>query len=352
MGNAIMSGHGGNIYDSGAPGDIIDFSSNINQYGPPEFALEAARDALAQMRRYPDTGQREVREAFSGWLGCAPEGMVFGNGASELISAAIEALRPRRVITADPAFADYAECALRHGVPAVGILTSPDDNFAFPMKEIEENFQEGALFVACQPNNPTGRAWTEGELRALIELTRSRGGWLMADECFLNLTFPKVFSCLPFAGGGVIVIRAITKDFSAPGLRVGYAVSDAETARRIRAALQPWPLNCAGEAFAIACAGNPEPFLGDSARKIASERARLMKGLKTLGYVPYPSSANFILAKSPFIPASKLYERLLGRRLLIRRCANFQGLDDSFFRIAVRGAGDNDELLCALSEIA
>ncbi|MDR0615693.1 MAG: hypothetical protein LBG29_02695 [Synergistaceae bacterium] len=59
-----------------------------------------------------------------------------------------------------------------------------------------------------------------------------------------------------------------------------------------------------------------------------------------------------ILAKSRFIPASKLYERLLARRLLIRRCANFRGLDDSFFKIAVRGAGDNDELLCALSEIA
>jgi threonine-phosphate decarboxylase len=346
-----MNRHGGNIYDSAAPGEIIDFSSNINQYGPPQSALEAASNALALARQYPDTNQRAVREAFSGWLGCAPEDMVFGNGASELISAIIDSLRPARVMTAEPAFVDYAECARRHGVPFVGISMSPYDNFAFPMREIEKNFSEGTLFIVCQPNNPTGRAWTEDELRGLIELARTRG-WLLADECFLNLTYPKAFSCIPFAGRGVIVVRAITKDFSAPGLRVGFALSDAETAGRIRAVLQPWPLNCVGEAFAIACAKEPEPFLYDSARKIASERARLIRGLKTLDYIPYLSAGNFILVRSRRVSVSELYERLFERRLLIRRCANFQGLDDSFFRIAVRDTLDNDALLCALSEIS
>ncbi|MDR1516290.1 MAG: aminotransferase class I/II-fold pyridoxal phosphate-dependent enzyme [Synergistaceae bacterium] len=345
-----MKGHGGNIYDFTRPDDIIDFSSNINQYGPPKHALEAAADALSLVRRYPDTNQREVREAFSGWLGRPPGEIVFAGGASDLFSAIMTALRPRRVMVIQPTFADYAICARRCDIPVVPVPTSPHDNFAFPMEEIEKNFMDGDLFIACQPNNPTGRAWTEAELRSVVGLAQSRGGWLLADECFLNLTYPKAFSCLPFMGG-VIVVRAITKDFSAPGLRVGFAISDAGTIKKIREALQPWPLNCVGEAFAVACASSPEPFLEESAQKIASERARLVRGLKTLGYRPYNSSVNFILAESRRVSANELYERLQAKRLLIRRCANFPGLDDSFFRIAVRLPEDNDALLCALADM-
>jgi threonine-phosphate decarboxylase len=343
-----VSVHGGNIYDFDSPGEMIDFSSNINPYGPPAHAIEAAKDAISLIRKYPDTSQRAVRTAFSVWLGVSPEEIVFGNGASELLSAAVEALRPRRVITTEPAFVDYTECARRHGVPAVGIPMSAAENFAFPLDGIEKIFSEGDLLIACQPNNPTGRAWTEEELRRLMETARLRSGWLLVDECFVNLTHPRAFSCVPYAGGGVIVLRAVTKDFSAPGLRIGFAISDAPTVGRLRGAMQPWPLNCVGEAFAVACASCPEPFLSESAQKIAPERARLTAGLETLGYRPYNSTVNFILVESR-TPASSLYERLQKKRILIRRCSNFQGLDDFYFRIAVRDAPDNDALLEALS---
>jgi threonine-phosphate decarboxylase len=347
-----VSVHGGNIYDFDSPGEIIDFSSNINQYGPPPFALNAARTALSSICKYPDTNQTAVRSAFSGWLGVAPDELVFGNGASDLISGVIKALGPRRVVTVAPTFADYAECARQQGVDVLEIRTFSQEGFAFPVGDKEDIFCEEDLFIACQPNNPTGRAWTGGELLSLLDVLRAKGGWLMVDECFVNLTSPSVFTCIPFVKeGGVIVLRAITKDFSAPGLRVGFAVTDAVTARRVRGALQSWPLNCVGEAFAIACASNPEPFLSDSVKKMAVERARLICGLKTLDYAPYDSVVNFILATSPGMPVSELYERLHSKRILIRRCANFSGLDDSYFRIAVRDTADNDAFLCALAQI-
>ncbi|MDR3322455.1 MAG: aminotransferase class I/II-fold pyridoxal phosphate-dependent enzyme, partial [Synergistaceae bacterium] len=275
-----MSAHGGNIYDFALPGDMIDFSSNINPYGPPACGMEAARSALALIQRYPDTGQSAVRDAFSGWLDVEPERLVFGNGASEIISAVIAALAPSRVVAAAPTFSDYAESARRHGVPVSEILTYAVDGFAFPMDEIEKVISAGDLFIACQPNNPTGRVWTEGELRSLAGICASKGAWLMADECFVNLTYPRAFSCLSLVGERVVIVRAITKDFSAPGLRVGFAISSPSVASRIRDAMQPWPLNCVGEAFAIACASEAEPFLSDSARKISAEWARLTKGLK------------------------------------------------------------------------
>jgi threonine-phosphate decarboxylase len=346
-----MNPHGGNIYDFASCCDIVDFSSNINPYGPPAWAMSAAESSLSFVSRYPDVNQIEIRDAFSNWLGVARDSLVFGNGASELIRAVIHAIRPTRVITVEPTFADYAECAARLGVRTVGIRTFHAENFAFPMGEIKNIFSEGDMFVACQPNNPTGRVWSEDELRELLEFAESRGGWVMADECFLNLTHPRVFSCIPFANRRAIVLRAITKDFSAPGLRIGFAIAEPSIARRVRDKMQAWPLNCVGEAYAIACASSPEPFLSDSAKKIAVERARIVRGLASLGHHPYQSSVNFMLVRSARLPASKLYEALLDKNILIRRCANFPGLDDRHFRIAVRKPEDNDAFLCALADL-
>ncbi len=346
-----MNTHGGNIYDFSSPESIVDFSSNINPYGPPLHAMEAARDALPEVARYPDTTGRAIRQAFASWLGMAPEQFVFGNGASELIGAVFAAIAPKRLLVPSPTFSGYAACASRIALPVVSIPSNERDDFAFDIDLFKRTFREGDLIVACQPNNPTGRAWKPEELCALSSICAGRG-WLMVDECFINLTYPKCFSCASLIPGGhVILLRAVTKDFSAPGLRVGFTVTSAELASLIRAQLQPWPLNSVGEVFAIACARSPEPFLSDSAELIARERKRLVRGLKSLGYAPLSAAANFMLVKGKHPCAGALYEKLSQRSILIRRCDNFPGLDDRYFRIAVRAERDNDYFLSTLAMI-
>ncbi len=347
-----MSLHGGNVYDYGFPNGILDFSSNINPYGPPAYALAAANEALGAIAKYPDAKQTKIREAFGQWLGVAPDSLAFGNGASELIAAIFAALRPRRILAVSPTFAEYAICAERLCIDAVGLATDENDGFAFPMERVEAVFSSGDLLVACQPNNPTGRAWSRDELEALSRLAEARRGWLMADECFINLTEPAAASCLGMIPGGrVLVLRAITKDFSAPGLRIGFLVAEPSVISSVRRELQPWPLNCVGEAFAIACARNAEPFLTESREKISHERARLVGELRKMGYRPFPAVANYLLVKSPRMRGAEMQSRLLERGILVRRCDNFPSLDDSFFRIAVRSKADNDKLLFALAAI-
>jgi threonine-phosphate decarboxylase len=149
----------------------------------------------------------------------------------------------------------------------------------------------------------------------------------------------------------IVVLRAITKDFSAPGLRVGFTVSHPETAGSIRAQLQPWPLNCVGEAFAVACAKRPEPFLSESAHRIFLLRESMMHALRGLGYEPCPSDVNFILVKSTERSADEIYDRLLERSMLIRKCSNFSSLDGRYFRLAVRLREDQDRLFSELAMI-
>jgi threonine-phosphate decarboxylase len=345
------SAHGGNIYDFPSR-ELLDFSSNINPAGPPKFALAAAADALTHVNRYPDARQSAVREAFSRWLGVPPDGLVFGNGASELIRAVIAALKPARILVTPPTFSEYESCALSHDVPVKGVPSNAANHFAFDVEGIGKIFSKGDLLMICQPNNPTGVAWKDDELRELVRLCSTSGGHMLVDECFINLAHPSLPSCMDMVGGRVIVLRALTKDFAAPGLRVGFLAAAADTARAIRKQIQPWPLNCIGEAFAIACARNPEPYLSNSAIKIATLRDAMTSDIAALGFSPNPSAANFILVRSLAANVGDLHDLLLERSILIRKCANFPPLDDSYFRVAVRSEEDNAAFLSGLASIA
>jgi threonine-phosphate decarboxylase len=355
-----LSAHGGNVRDfsprvSGGDRGLLDFSSNINPFGPPEDALTAARDAISPgiVDAYPDARQTDIRAAFSEWLDVPPDWLVFSNGASDLIRAAMAALRPSRLIISLPTFSEYAECAMSAGVPVVGIPSVASRGFAFDAALIEKNIAPGDLVVTCQPNNPTGVAWTEEEMSSLARVCAERGARILADECFINLAHPRPASFLgklsSEEGKCVTVLRALTKDFSAPGLRVGFAAAMPETAEAMRRATQPWPLNCAGEAFAIACAKKPEPFLSGSALRIAGLREAMTERMRALGVVPNPAAANFILARSDAKSAGPLHESMIKRGILIRQCANFPTLDERYFRVAVKREDENERMLVALS---
>jgi histidinol-phosphate/aromatic aminotransferase/cobyric acid decarboxylase-like protein len=76
-------------------------------------------------------------------------------------------------------------------------------------------------------------------------------------------------------------------------------------------------------------------------------RSELTDGLRALpGLVVYPGVANFLLVRGP----SGVAERLARRGVLVRGCGPFAGLGDEYFRVAVRGAGENALLLEALRE--
>ena len=173
---------------------------------------------------------------------------------------------------------------------------------------------------------------------------------MLLDECFLHLTWPAAFSpaSLPWPAP-LTVLRAFTKDFSAPGLRLGALAAPPETARAVREHLQPWPVNAPGEAFAAACAARPEPFLTRSRQLLAAERRTLTRGLEALGFRVLPGAANFLLCRAP-LAGGTLAERLRPRDILVRRCGSF-GLEDRWIRLGVKDRASNRRLLLALEKV-
>ncbi|MBR3125887.1 MAG: aminotransferase class I/II-fold pyridoxal phosphate-dependent enzyme, partial [Mogibacterium sp.] len=203
------------------------------------------------------------------------------------------------------------------------------------------------VFIA-DPNNPNGRLIDPELKRAIADRCKECRAVLVIDECFYPLTEAGIRK--EAVTDNALHLRAFTKTFAIPGIRIGYMLSnDTDMLAKIRKHLPEWNVSRIAERTGEAAAKVLEStdYLKDSVNLIKQERDFLAGQLERLGLKVYRSDTNYLLIKS----RPDLYERLLGKGILIRRCANFSGLDETYFRIAVREHKDNEELIKILGQV-
>lgn len=326
----------------------MDFSVNVNPLGIPESVERALEEAVSVCGRYPDIEARELKGAMGAMLGIPQEYLLFGNGASELLLAVIHGIKPAKTVIPVPSFYGYEYAAAAGGGEILYYETGRDRSFS-PGEELLDVLTEdvGLLFLA-NPNNPTGSVPDREYLRRVLAHCRERGICVALDECFAEFCREDV-SMLPETEsfGNLILIRAFTKLFAIPGVRLGYLVcSDPSLRERIAGQLPEWNLSVFAQAAGCACARETE-FVRKTRTYVTGERQFLSERLRGLGLEVFPGEANFLLVYSK----EPLYEPLLRQGILIRDCGNFRGLPEGFFRVAVRTRAENEALLEALSEI-
>ena len=207
------------------------------------------------------------------------------------------------------------------------------------------------IVVLCQPGNPTGAMIEEHLLEEIVKACMITGSLLIVDECFIAFTEnagARSASRFLESGCSLVILRAFTKFYSMPGLRLGYAVcAEEKTADRLREHLPEW--NVSTIAQAAGCAAlEEEKYIPDTAGRIRQERERLRSRLGEIGFKTVKGEADFILLHSNI----ELYEKLLRQGILIRRCSNYRGMPRTgYYRIAVRLPEEDDILLEALEEI-
>lgn len=334
--------HGGDIWGRGP---VLDFSANLHPLGMPSVVAEAARAAVEASNQYPDPHCTALREALAVRDGADPDDIICGAGAGDLIFRLSLALRPGRAVVTAPAFSEY-----EHGLTLTGCAVTRYYLHA------EQNFDldEGILTAIrpgldvvflCNPNNPTGRLISPDLLEAITEKCRSQGTLLIVDECFIELT-----GAAPLRpAAGRFLLRAFTKTYAIPGLRLGYGICpDRGLLERLYDAAQPWTVSNVAQAAGLAacrCADWPER----GRELLKRERPRLAEGLRELGLTVWDGAANYLLFRAP--GQSGLREKLLDRGILIRSCGNFAGLTPDDYRVCVRTAEDNQQLLRTLREV-
>ena len=343
--------HGGDVYSARQKmkQEPLDFSANINPMGMPPGAVRAAADALQQCTQYPDPLCRELRAALAAYEGIPAEQIVCGNGAADLIFRIVAATHPRRALLLEPTFAEYEQALRAMDCSIAYFPLQESEGFVLPEAFLQQLTPEINLLFLCNPNNPTGRTVSPALLQEIWKRCEEAGILLVVDECFNEfLEHPEqnTLKGVLKTGANSVILKAFTKSFAMPGLRLGYGLcGNGDLAERIFSCGQPWGVSIPAQAAGVA-ALQEQGYLERMRRLIQTERRWLSENLARLGLCVFPSEANYILFRTETeIP---LRERMEQHSVLIRACGNYRGLDDRYYRVAVRGHGENERLIAAL----
>ena len=337
--------HGGDIYRNSV---TLDFSVNVNPLGIPEPVTKALQEAVKKCQEYPDIRAERLTREVSKLVGVPGEYLAFGNGASELFMAIVHGLKPKKTVIPVPSFYGYEYAANAEEQEIVYHMLKEENEFGLSEDLLDQLTEEVDMLFLANPNNPTGRLTDKSFLQKLLKHCERSEIFVVLDECFIEFCGEE-FSMIKEAAeyNNLILVRAFTKIFSIPGVRLGYLVcSNQELLGKIRRQLPEWNLSCFAQAAGCACAGERD-YLEKTADYVKEERQFLTENLKKIGWKVFPGSANFLL----FYSDKPIYEALLAKGILIRDCSNFRGLGKGFYRIAVKNRQENEKLIKEMGEL-
>ena len=200
----------------------------------------------------------------------------------------------------------------------------------------------------CNPNNTAAVLYSREELEQVLKRCEQTGTLLVLDECCLDFVecAGEVTMRAKDASQSLFIVKDFTKMFAMPGIRLGYALcTDQELMGRLRSAVQMWNVSAVAQKAGIACTKERE-FVQKTVREIAKERVWLLEQFHRIGITQAKGEANMIFFQS----RPKLHTFSVMHGILLRDCSNFEGLEEGWYRVAVRGREENEKLVEMLEQ--
>jgi threonine-phosphate decarboxylase len=346
-----MNSHGGDIYRLARSlkipeRSIIDFSASINPLGISKKIKAELRRYLKYLNNYPDPECHRLTMHISRHLKIPEENIVCGNGSTELIYLIVRLIRPENVLIPVPTFSEYEravttshEC--RH--TQIRFLTLDEtDNFRVKIRAFTQMMRGCQLAFLCNPNNPTAQQISRESILEIASIAREEGCYLVLDEAFIDFVPHETVVSHVTENPYLIVLRSMTKFYALSGLRLGFGILSSGLAEKLRDLKEPWTVNTLSQRAGVV-AIKDRVYRRQTFEYLKNEKAFLERGLNRLGIKFFPSSINFYLIKHQ--SGAEIRESLKRKRILLRDCSNFRGLDSRFIRIAVKTHRENALLI-------
>ncbi|MBC9881005.1 histidinol-phosphate transaminase [Bradyrhizobium sp. INPA01-394B] len=326
--------------------DLVKLNTNENPLGPSPRALEAIRSAAADtLRLYPDPQATALRAALAAYHGVKPEQVFVGNGSDEVLAHAFVALlkHDRPLLFPDITYSFYPVYCRLFGI---AYETVPLDQ-AMQIRVADYRRPAGAIIIP-NPNAPTGIALSRAEIETLLQ--EHPDAPVVVDEAYVDFGAE---TAIPLVAShpNLLVVQTMSKSRALAGLRVGYAIGDADlidALTRVKDSFNSYPLGRPAQAGAIASLQD-DAYFQQSRLRVIEGRERLIRGLTSAGFAVLPSLANFVFARHPAHEGAKLAAALREQAVIVRHFSAPRIAD--FLRITVGTDEQIDRLLSALGRI-
>jgi len=275
---------------------VYKLSSNEVPFPLLPAVAAALADVGPDLNRYPDMAATHLIEALADHHGVRPERITVGNGSVAVLSHVLTAVcEPGdEVVMAWRSFEAYPIAAQVAGARAVLVPVDAAGRHDLDAMAAAVTDRTRAVLL-CSPNNPTGPALTQSEVRRFLE-TVPPGVLVLLDEAYLEFVRqddPTDGVALLEEHKNLVVLRTFSKAYGLAGLRVGYAVARRRLTAGFRAAATPFGVNSmalAGAVAALKCRGE----VLDRVEQVVTERDRVTAALAEQGWQIPDAQGNFV----------------------------------------------------------
>jgi len=303
--------HGGDLTDAmarhgGAPQQWLDLSTGLN---PWPWPIPVINDDAWQ--RLPSRADQAalIDAARAAYAVPADTSIVAAAGTQSLIQWLPYLAAPGAVAIVGPTYSEHAQAWRSAGREVIAI------------SDIRELPQQARHAVIVNPNNPDGRIVDRATLAAAARLLQARGGWLLIDEAFADVT-PAITASALCAELPIVILRSFGKFYGLGGLRLGFALAAPSIADRIAAAMGPWC--CSGPALQIGAAALRDHAWAEATRAtLARQAARLDAVLNQAGLEMIGGTSLYRLTRHR--EAARIHDALAQRQIW---CRSFDWADD------------------------
>ena len=336
---------------------IVRFDLNTSPT-PPDLVdrLLAAGQFDTPLSEYPPSDYRRLTEAAAARYGVGTDELLVGAGADEILDLVAKAflVEGARAVLPAPTYAMYRVLTEQRGAEVVTVPRRPPaEDWALDVGAVRAAARGSSVVWLCSPNNPTGLAEPDGTIETLLDglaADSPEPPFVVLDEAYAEFVGT---SLLPLreAYPRLIVVRTASKAYALAGLRVGFAIADAEVIARMNPYRPPGSVSTVSVTIVTEALLDPSILEGNLAR-VETERTRLADGLTEAGWSVGPSVTNFLLVDfgSPERAAATA-EGLLTRGLVPRTFGMGHVLA-SYLRLTVRDRHENDRLIEAARQLS
>jgi histidinol-phosphate aminotransferase len=284
-----------------ASSNVIRIASNENPLGPGQHVIDAIVGKFPEAGRYPfNAREREpvLIKALAAKFGVADNQVALGPGSGEVLSNAVRAFTSptKPLATAWPSFENPRDTARKIGteVRAVDL----DAKLRIDVDKLVEASKGAGLVFFCNPNNPTATVHSASTVADFVKRVRaaSPDTVILIDEAYHDyVTDSSYKTAMDIAKSTpkVFIARTFSKAYGMAGLRVGYAVGDAEVIKRLNDFRMPYAVNLPAIAAATIALGNQAHIDQERARN-TSVKAYTIKAFEQMGFKATDSQTNFI----------------------------------------------------------